>query len=248
MKFSGARFGSAFGIIFWALAAWAGCTRSSPGRADGTDAGDGAEAGESLEAGTDSTDGGDGGRDAGKDGNIDAPEIELTYGACADVTPCGGDPKGTWRYSAGCIRSAVFANAKAQCPLLAESNVKARMRGVVTITDTGLDRNAAVDFSATLTIPDTCTQGFGCAAVPLLLTQPAPVGPGFDTATCTGTTTCTCEVAKHFTDQVTTTYTQSGSTLTTGASETFAVCVDGAKLSYSETTKDAFPATYELTR
>src|SRR5436190_1748658 len=101
-------------------AAWVGCSGTGNGNvnADSPEGGSGAEGGRP-----------EGGFEEG--GNEDAPAVDakadvpltgafvpIAYGAakCPAFTKCGGDEKGVWNVTGGCVTEEAFAQAKSQCP------------------------------------------------------------------------------------------------------------------------------------
>lgn len=248
------------------VAWWTGCSSDGSTEANGNDGGPvgpGAEAGGpgEHEGGTTTKEAGT--PDAAKDAPVDSasplgPFVDIPYGAasCPAFTPCGGDPKGSWKVTGGCVTEAVLAEAKAKCAGLVESDVKFRARGTVVTDAVKVTRDTEVEYTAKLAIPPECkpTQAplNTCAAVGSGLVFYA----GLDTATCTddaATGGCNCDVADSFSDASSDTYTTSTSTLTTGSGNTertFDYCVNGAgtELAYQETTAQAIPALFVLTK
>lgn len=228
---------------------WIGCGGSSAGTTDTTDGGSGGEAGTSeagtSEAGTDLP-------EAGVDAAITGPLLDIQYKGCTPLAPCGGDPKGLWKLSGGCVDEGLFAAAKQGCPGLVESNVKIQARGTVYADATTIGRKTEVTFTATFAVPKSCKD-----ANPLGPTcKNAEAGikfAGIKTATCKDAAVgggCDCDVANTVNDDTSDTYTTSGNTLTTGtaAKRTFDYCIAGAKFDYTETTADAIPAVFTLTK
>ncbi len=226
-------------------AAWMGCGGSSssgPGTADG---GTGSEGGTGVEGGT-SEAGTDAGADSATAVEITGGFIDIQYKNCTPLVACGGDVKGLWRVTSGCVPDGAFASAKQQCPGLTESNVKFQARGVVFADATKITRKTEVKFTATLAVPKTCKDAIGtCADV-----ATAVKFTGLATATCTDVaadSSCTCDVGDSTTDNTTDKYTTAGNTLTSGA-RTFDYCVKGNDIEYQETTAKAVPALFTLTK
>ena len=232
---------------------WIGCSGSTTNNDNTADSGRPAEGGGPAEAGAGDTSVEDAPADVGVDTALSGPFIDIQYGAanCPAFTACGGDPKGTWNVTGGCVTEKAFDGAKAQCAGIVESNVKFKARGYVTATATTISRRTEVKFSATLAIPKACKDPVGsCATVGQALIGLA----GLETATCTddaGTMGCNCNVSDTINDNNPgDTYTTSGNTLTTGGmpARTYDYCVAGNEIKYKETTAQAVPAIFVLTK
>lgn len=225
---------------------WMGCGGSS------TSSGVTNDGGTSTEGGGSEGGGSEGGTDAGTDSStvveITGGFVDIQYKACTPLAACGGDVKGLWRLTGGCVDDGAFDAAKAQCAGLTESNVKFQARGVIFADATNITRKTDVKFTATLTVPAVCV-----AANPLGTTckdaEAAVQFSGIKTATCTGPNggPCVCDVGDETTTNTTNAYTTSGSTLTSGAS-TYDYCVAGSEIKYKETTAKAIPAVFTLTK
>ena len=134
--------------------------------------------------------------DAQADAGVDAgptPTVDIVYGACPDFTPCGGDVKGHWTVSGGCLSEDTFAAAKKDdCKDVKESNVVIKASGTVDATDTTLHQKMTVDLSADIAIPKACMDSLGignCAFVEVGLQMDTGLDlPTFDEATCAGAT------------------------------------------------------------
>jgi hypothetical protein len=243
------------GICVTALACtawWTGCSGSSADGVTTADAGGGGTDGSTAAdgGGSDGSSAADAAKDTGVDAALTGAFATITYGSCPTFTACGGDVKGTWNVSGGCVSSDLFKAAKQQCPGIVESNVVFQARGYVTADATTVTRNTEVKFTAKLAIPSNCKAAVGaCATVGSAL-----VFAGLKTATCTddaGTGGCNCDVGDTIADTSSDAYVTAGNTLTTGSStsaRTFDYCVAGSKLSYIETTAKAIPVTFELTK
>lgn len=224
---------------------WAGCTGGSS--AESADAGSDAAVGSDGGGGTDvepSTS--DAGSDSGS--SIDAPEVEFTYGACPAPTPCGGDPKGTWRFAAG---GCVAELTTDMCPDVVVSKSSIKARGIIAVGEGTLERRMEATTSGTVEIPASCMNGQPCNLAPLILTAQPPTGPGFDTATCKDLGTdgaCECEVTKNVTDTSSTTYTVAGNTITTDDGKTYDYCVEGSTMKYRDRFQDVLDANFVLTK
>ena len=245
------------GIGIWAsLAIYIGCggseassSSSSGGPADG---GGGSETSTPADTGTPDT-GGGGPKDAPFDGFIDAPVVDLTFGTCTAFTPCGGDEKGTWKVSGGCLSDSFLAPAADACAGFTTSNEVIKAKGIVTADGANIVRRTEVKLTANAFIPFSCAPNnlTDCNAIAL----GAQFQYGFDKATCTtntGNTGCDCAIEETVTENATDTYTKSGTTITTGSGDTFDYCVDGMKLTYTQTNSQGnqppYPLFIELTK
>lgn len=233
---------------------WTGCSSDSTSPATTDDAGGGGtEAGGNTEAG--------GGTDAGKtdapadtgtvDSAVTGPFVSIQYGGCAAFAPCGGDEKGLWKITGGCVSEAIFEQAKGACPTLVEKDVKFEGRGSVNADGTNIERKVELKFSATFEIPASCkTQnplGSTCTAA-----EQGLKFAGVKTATCKDAAAgggCDCDVTNEFGETTKDTYTTAGNTLTSAnPARTFDYCVAGTSITYRETTKDAVPAVFALAK
>lgn len=229
---------------------WIGCGGSAENSTSSSSGGPGDAAAESsatADSGP-SDSGGGGPLDAKFDGHIDAPEVSITFGTCAAFTPCGGDEKGYWEVSGGCLSDEILAGPKAACPGFTTSGETIKAKGIVTADGTNVVRQTEVTLIAKAHIPQACAaQAAGnCQLVAL----GAQAQFGFDKATCVtadGGDGCDCDVERTETEQSATTYTKAGNTITTAGGDTFDYCVSGPKLSYTQTSGQApIPLVLEL--
>ncbi|MDB5213590.1 MAG: hypothetical protein JWO86_1517 [Myxococcaceae bacterium] len=243
------------GVSMVACAAmWIGCGGSSATTTPPVDAGGGTttEAGSNAEGGT-TTDAGTQDSSTAPDASITGPYLDIQFGSCPTLAACGGDPKGLWTVTGGCIDDTIFDAAKMQCPTLTVSNVKFQARGTVLADATTIARKTDVKFTATFLIPSGC-KPMGvtmCSQLDPLV----KLGGGLDTAACTDAATagdCTCNVGNTTIDSTSDAYTTSANVLTTGAgstARTYDYCVAGSEIKYKETTaKTAIPALFTLTK
>lgn len=178
------------------------------------------------------------------------PFLDLQYKGCATLVACGGDPKGLWKVTGGCVSEKIFDAAKQQCPNLVESNVKFQARGTVNTTATTIARRVDVKFTATLAVPPECKNanpvGKTCKDA-----ETAMKFAGLASATCkdnAGTGGCDCDVANDLSENTSDAYTVSGNTITANA-RTFDYCVKGNEIKYTETTAKApVPAVFTLAK
>jgi len=225
---------------------WMGCSSGSSvdnGTADGGPSGSEAGASETGTTEGGSNDAG-GGTDSSTTVEITGPLIDIQYKGCTPLAACGGDVKGTWRLTGGCVPDGAFAAAKQQCAGLVESNVKFQARGVVFADATKITRKTEVKLTATLAVPQMCVAAIGtCADVATAIKF-----TGIDTATCAVSAGgCDCDVADQTNENTTDAYTTSGNTLTSGV-RTFDYCVAGNEIKYEETTAKAVPAVFTLAK
>ena len=246
------------GVSMVACAAvWIGCGGSSATSTPTPDGGTSLnpEAGATGEGGT-VTDGGTTTDASTKpDASITGPYLDIQFGMCPPLAACGGDPKGLWTVTGGCVEDTIFDAAKMQCPGLTAHNVKFQARGTVLADATTIARKTDVKFTATFAIPKACKDGNPLGATCMAAEQGIKLGGGLDTATCVddaATMGCTCNVGNTTIDSTSDAYTTSGNVLTTGAgttARTFDYCVAGNEIKYKETTaKTAIPAQFTLTK
>lgn len=220
---------------------WFGCsstnviTNGNPEGGTGTDTGTGTDSGGGADGGgTDSTTT----TDAKKD--IEAPSgpfVDLAYGTCPALTGCGGDPKGRWNVSGGCVADTVFDDATKACPTIVISNVKFQARGYVDADAVSITRATEVKLSADFSVPSSCKAAVGtCATIAAAIQSIGQI----DKATCADDASggCDCAVEDTQLESSTNGYTTSSNSLTTNGSpaQTYAYCVAANKVSYQETT------------
>jgi hypothetical protein len=200
------------------------CTVSSTGSSSG--ASGGSSSGGSSSGGSSSGGGSDASADSSTNPPASSKEVDVAInGTCPAFTACGGSLDGTYDYASGCVTD-IFAQAKAQCPTLDTSGVKATVKGSLYFKAPALTRDGVTKVSGQIVFPASCTAG-QCAAV-----QAALKG-AFDTITCTGASACTCTISKTELVKNATTYSLAGSTVTTGDGETYEICATGSDLKYS---------------
>ncbi len=146
-------------------------------------------------------------------------------GTCAALTACGGLPSGTWDYQAGCVED-VFAEVREQCPALDTSGMDVSVKGSLFFVGASVSRDATLSVSGSLVFPSSCALGECSTLGSLLKTK------GYSTASCSGTTTCTCSVEKTDVTKTTATFTTSGDQITLGSGETYSFCIAGDTLRY----------------
>jgi len=218
---------------------WMGCSSDdSPAATNTTDAGSNTE----NDAGSDPVDSGNdqGKKDSGTTNDAGTFEgVDITYGKCPAVAKCGGDIVGSWKVSGGCVPDDAFAEAKAQCPGLQESDVVIKANGTVVATATTVERKTNVQVSAKVVVPKACSPVPDCGLIAAgLQTGALPGAPKFEKATCTdGGDNCNCDVLGTASEESNDDYTTNGGVLTTtNPDRTFDYCVDGNKTTYTETT------------
>jgi hypothetical protein len=239
------------GLGIWScVAVWIGCGGSE----------ETAPGGGGTDSGTDATTATDGSKaetsapvDAPFDGFIDAPEVTLTFGTCDTFTPCGGDEKGSWKVSGGCLSDSFLAAAADACAGFTTSNETIKAKGIVTADGTTIIRRTEVKLTAKAFIPLSCAPGGfnNCNAI----AAGAQFQYGFDKATCVANDAgdgCNCDIEETASENATDTYTKSGNTITTSDGETFDYCVAGSKLTYTQTSASGnqapLPLFIELTK
>jgi hypothetical protein len=128
---------------------------------------------------------------------------------CGQVQPCGGDLTGTWSFTNTCLTSKGITDGEA-----------ASCAGV-TFTVTALSASGTLTFNADMTYTATSLMNGGtldynvpasCASSCSGLAANLQAGSGVQSATCSGSSDCSCTVVKAETFSETGTYTTSGST------------------------------------
>src|SRR5688572_16604561 len=85
-------------------------------------------------------------------------------GTCPSFAACGGNPSGTYDYTAGCVED-VFKAARDQCPGLDTSKAKVTVKGsIYFLTSSALHREITVTTTGSITFPQSCTLG-QCAMI-----------------------------------------------------------------------------------
>jgi hypothetical protein len=169
-------------------------------------------------------------------------EVDVQFNAaCPEFRGCGGNPSGTYDYSAGCVPD-VFAQVKDACPAVDLSRVKVTVKGTVHFLNNVLKRDVTVKISGSITLPRECTGG-QCAQVE------AALKGEFPSTTCTAAGDgCSCTLDKTERDASSTGFTVNGDTLTTADGETYTICEQGSTLTYSGASAGAEEGTWELTK
>jgi hypothetical protein len=205
--------------LSFASVVWFGCsstnviTNNNPEAGTGTETGAGEEGG-ATDGGTDSSTT----TDAKK--TIDPPSgpfVDLTYGACPPLTGCGGDPKGRWNVSGGCVDEKVFDQAKSACPTIAISQVTFKARGYVDADAVTIVRSTEVKLTANFNVPASCKAIVGtCSGIGGAIQSIGQI----DKATCADDASggCDCAVEDTQLESSSNGYSTSGNTLTTTAS------------------------------
>jgi hypothetical protein len=167
-----------------------------------------------------------------------AADVQLG-GTCPAFTPCGGSLSGTYDYTGGCVADAL-SSLKTACPTADTSKLTLKVTGsIYFLANAALHRNVTAVLGGSLTIPQACSFG-QCATAQSQLTASGL------TATCTGTTDCTCTVSKTDKQTSATTFTVNGNTVTTGDGDTYDICLSGADLTYKGTAAGSEDGTWTL--
>lgn len=242
---------AAFGLGIWScVVVWIGCGGSEATAPGGVVADSGSDSAPVVDSSKPDTNAP--AADA-KPTGIDAPEVSLTFGTCPAFTPCGGDEKGSWKISGGCLSDSFLAGVEDACAGFTTTNEAIKAKGIVTADGANITRRTEVTLTAKAFIPFSCApQGFQtCSAI----AAGAQFQYGFSKATCTPTANndgCNCDVEKTQSENSTGTYTTSGNTITTGSNDTFDYCVAGNKLTYTQTNgtgnQKPLPLYIELTK
>lgn len=205
----------------------------------------------SGDGGVDPSTDADGGTTPGTDGGAGGEGVSFTYGSCAAIEPCGGDPVGTWKFTAGCIGNV----QNDVCPELAVKSADLRADGTVTVTATTIERRIVATTKASITLPASCTAqaGGSCAFLQIGLMLAPPTGPGFDKATCTTVANgCDCDIETTATETTSGTYTVDGNVLhsedgTDGGTD-YPFCRQGNELKYKDTFQQLVEVNVEMAK
>jgi hypothetical protein len=109
---------------------------------------------------------------------------------CAQVEPCGGDVVGSWSFAGACVNNAAASvTLAAICPGASISVSSLAVSGSITFNSDLSYSGPSVSVSETATesVPLSCTGQASCAAL--------GTSSNGMTATCSGTTVCTCRVS-----------------------------------------------------
>jgi hypothetical protein len=195
----------------------------TPGPNNGNDGGSVSEGGANIEGG--STEDG-GGTDGGtKPAASTKPEPVDIDGTCSAFAACGGALSGTYDYTGGCLTNA-FAAARQQCPAIDVSGANVTVTGSIYFLTPGtLARDVTTRVTGTIVVPASCAAG-QCNLIQTAL------GAGFDSVTCTGSSSCTCTVAKTDVERASEAYTITGNRVLTASGETYDYCTQAATLGY----------------
>ncbi|MGE0786755.1 MAG: hypothetical protein AB7S26_13870 [Sandaracinaceae bacterium] len=180
------------------------------------------------------------GGDAGPGGGLDAgppigsdgggvvgcpstpPTVDVRFGGCDALSPCGGNVEGVWVYDDVCV--AMPMPDLSACPQARIEDLAGTAQGCVELDGTMVDRDVTTTVSFTVVVPASCTLGLGCTAIESALGVTCAVDG----------TDCRCPISETYTASNTDTYTVAGSVLTTGDGHQYDFCVGGAGLSYEE--------------
>jgi hypothetical protein len=175
------------------LPACGGSTVSGTPNVDGgvgTDAGGGGvDGGGGLDAGNVPVDSGVAAKDAGLPAAAD-----VQFDNCPAFTASGGDPVGTWDYTAACVDTSKLADLGAACMGAEKPTIKSatgKVQGRIIFTATQVARNVVTTTNAVVTVAKTCfpaqVQGQPCATLGQLLASQVPgasCGDGADVDHC----------------------------------------------------------------
>lgn len=167
----------------------------------------------------------------------------ITVGSCDAFTPCGGDVEGTWTYTSACVDSTALADAVQQACANATTDTHGVVDGTLIFSGGTVVRSGNYVVTADIHVPPNCVIG-SCAVVQGLL---AGALPG---VTCQdgGAGSCDCIASRTGGSIAAQSYTAAGNTITLADGRTFDYCVTGNTLVYTETTANAEPGTYALSR
>jgi len=162
-------------------------------------------------------------------------------GAACNTQPCGGDVVGNWTASSACadqesLNMQFLSAIAGDCPTATLSNVSYVPTGTLTF-DAALNYTASITMAISfhMNMPASCLNGASCADLNTAI-QSVVGTDGIQSATCSGTGSCTCVIAG-VTDieDSAGTYTAAGTTLTLtatsgGNGDSGPYCVKGSSL------------------
>jgi hypothetical protein len=158
-------------------------------------------------------------------------------GSCG-AAPCGGDLVGAWNFSDICLdEAALSADFQAFCAGASISALNISYTGSIEFTAGNYTVDATSSQSFTVSFAVACLNGGTCADYAAALEATADPGT---TASCSGTTTCTCMVDTGPQPAAESGgYTVSGNTVTTtpsdgSAADTLSYCVKGDTVNFME--------------
>ena len=160
-------------------------------------------------------------------------------GSCGMVAPCGGDPTGTWRYTASCSKVAMTITAMV-CPAAEVVPGALVASGTTTFN---ADKTYALSFTQTGTVkvnvPATCLMQGGltltCDEAAAFIQQSLGADSPFTSVTCTGTSGCSCAFGVSTMADESGTWAVNGTSLTFnaangGGSQSDGFCIQGGEL------------------
>lgn len=155
-------------------------------------------------------------------------EIGIDFGGCADFTPCGGDPTGTWDYTEICIEDP-FGDLREACGSITFTDVAGTARGRVILDGVTATRDATVTVSATAILGPGCAVA-GCEVIESALTM------AVDTASCSANTSggCDCAISQTVHISESSAYRVEGTQIITDGS-TYDFCASGGSMQHRET-------------
>lgn len=179
--------------------------------------------------------------------SIDAPEVDVTYGTCADLNACGGAVDGAYKMTGACVSDTFLDQFKQQCPGLQESDVVIKGKGTATATATTLTRAIYAKMTAKLEAPcGALIDNFlgGCPG----LEQTVMGVEEITAATCTARTGggCNCDIVAEIVNVGSAAYTTAGGVLTTDGVK-YDYCSADPNLSLKEQ-KSQIPVTLEFAK
>jgi hypothetical protein len=143
---------------------------------------------------------------------------------------CGGDFSGSWKYVKACVSPSVIDPLKSVCAgLTANTVAAASTTGSLSLTSGDYNLNVTVNVTVDdLKVPASCVVG-GCSMVEAAI-KAAQSG---STATCSGTTDCTCQITFPYTTSKQGKLTTANGIATLGTGEQYYYCVkSGGVLNY----------------
>jgi hypothetical protein len=159
-------------------------------------------------------------------------------GTCGNTPACGGDLVGTWTIASSCVSAG--SSMSALCPGATADTANLKVTGTITYTaDMTYTTNSVLSGSETLVLPLSCFVQSDVSATCDQLGQIYMNDPTNQSATCTGSSICTCTIVlSNQTSTRTGTYSTTAAGLATdtptgGAPSQSDYCVRGQTLTLS---------------
>ncbi len=168
------------------------------------------------------------------------PAVDIQFDNCPAFSAMGGDPIGTWDYTAACIDTTMLTSLASACMGAEKPTIKSakgKVQGRVIFTATQVARNVVTTSNLVLTVARTCFpaqfQAQPCAALGQLL---ATQLPGASCADGADVDHCDCSVTITGGQAGMNNYTKSATQLTLDDGSVYDFTADTKTLQYQQTT------------